>query len=197
LKETHSTNQEPGTDKANHFMQYINDNYDSLTQLMKKNKTYNPDSFHDTLLKCYEYIQRTNCDINDYKNYFFLSARNNYIINDNQTKNKEINNIPIDEWTDFISDNISDTITKEEILTQIDELFIYISKEIEKVFPPNECMIYILYHKLKSDGKMNYRKMAKILKISSRHLSPILRKINAWVNENPLINNKLNNIEKI
>jgi hypothetical protein len=197
MKEKHSTNQKTGYEKAQEFMIYINENYDKLTTLMKKNKTYNPDSFQDTILKCYEYIQRTGIDIKDYKNYFFLSARNNYIINDNQTKKKEINKIPIEEWTDFISDNISDTIKKEEILVEIDNLFIFISKEIEKVFPPNECMIYILYHKLKSDEKINYRKLSKIVRMRTKTMSDIIRKINTWVNGNESIMNKLKKIEKI
>ena len=205
------TNEEHGQE----FLQYVAKNEKRLKKNLKKNITYNDylfnDVFQDTILKVHSAIMK-GARIDDFEKYFFIASKFCYINADNKLKKKNIsedNNLIwnishgyennkgdisddakrlIDEFV--IEDN--EWMKKEERNDRINELFKYLSERLNKVFPPAEADIFLIYYRLKSEkAGVSYQKMAKITNRSFSEISQIIQKIKAFVkNDEEIINKK-------
>jgi len=196
---------------ADEFLQYINDNYDMLVDSLKKNKSFSEDSFQETILKCHSNIIKYNKIIQSHKNYFFWCVRNNFWCAQNKERKIE-NNLLIrnlfenDEEKNYTEDvDVKDYLTflidsdkDMEVHRQgIDDLFVFISNKVEAEFNTKEAMIWILYMKLKSNGKITYQQLSNITGLSLSTISNTVNKINKFVQANQEIireKNKLNEL---
>ncbi len=203
------TNEEHGQE----FLQYVAKNEKRLKKNLKKNITYNDyifdDVFQDTILKVHSAIMK-GARIDDFEKYFFIASKFCYINADNKLKKKNIsedNNLIwnishgyennkgdisddakrlIDEFA--VEDN--EWLKKEERNDRINELFKYLSERLNKVFPPAEADIFLIYYRLKSEkAGVSYQKMAKITNRSFSEISQIIQKIKAFVKNDEEINN--------
>ena len=77
----------------NDFMMYVHNNLDALNYALRKNITYDPDLFDDvtadTLCRIAEYIMRNHVFIKDFKGMFFLSAKRQYIAEQNKKRDRD------------------------------------------------------------------------------------------------------------
>ena len=77
----------------NDFMLYVWNNLDALNYAIRKNITYDPEIYDDvtadTLVRIAEYILRKHVYIKDFKGMFFLSAKRQYIAEQNRKRQME------------------------------------------------------------------------------------------------------------
>ena len=177
------------------FLEWYADNYEEVQKAIRKNITYEEELFEDvigdTVIKVYESIEK-GTEVENYKNFFFICAKFNYINAQNKLRTRRSQ-----EDRDFIGwgDIEDEPNIKERRVVAIKELYQYIADYIEDYFPSNEVDLFIIYHKLKSEGNnMSYEKMSKITGQSISYITKTLKKIKEFVNANEDIIKKKNTL---
>lgn len=88
----------PRHSRAGEFLRFIAENRAELWRAVKKNITYDPDLFDDAMaaavVKVYNAIE-SGRDVADFKQYFFMAAKWEYINTDNATRRRKANNAPL------------------------------------------------------------------------------------------------------
>lgn len=173
------------------FLEWYAINQNEMKKAVRKNITYDAELFDDvigdTIIKVYNSIEKGN-DVKSFKDFFFICAKFNYINAQNKYRNRQAQHD-----RDFIGwgDIIDEPNTKEQKVILIRELYQYIADYIENYFPSNETDLFIVYHKLKSNGSpISYEKMSKITGQSVSYITKTLKKIKEFVNTNEDIINK-------
>ena len=86
------------TFRAGEFLHFIATHRAELWRAVKKNITYDPDLFDDAMVaavvKVYNAIE-SGRDVADFKQYFFMAAKWEYINTDNATRRKKAHNAPL------------------------------------------------------------------------------------------------------
>lgn len=196
---------------ADEFLQYINDNYDMLVNSLKKNGTFSEEIVQQTIIKCYDNIVKNNKIIKSHKDFFFWCCRNNFwcatnkqrkldqkfLTNffENDTEEHFNEDINVRDYLQYLIDNNEN---KEAYRQGIDDLFLFICEKIEQEFTSKEAMIWILYTKLKSQGKLTYQQLSDIIGLSNGIISNTINKINKYVqNDEEIIKmkNKLYDVD--
>lgn len=173
------------------FLRWYAENYEMMNKALRKNITYDDDLFDDvmgdTVVKVYNAIEK-GTKIDDYKNFFFISAKFNYInAQKRQRKREKQGDRRFLSYGD-IEDEIN---TKEEKLLNINKLYNYIAEYIEDYFPTNEVDLFVIYHKLKSNGSpTSYNKMSEITGQSVSYITKTLKKIKDFVRNDENIRKK-------
>lgn len=185
------------------FLNYIANNRKELERCLKKNITYNEDFFNDifndTIVKCADYITRKKAYIKNFKDFFFICSKRNYIFEDNKRK-KGVNDIKRDFFFNIShgvekKENQNDVALylesledddsyneKEERLNNISKLFNFISSRLEEVFGSAEASIYILYFKLKSENnRVSYSRLSEIMGTTVSRISGSISKMKKFV----------------
>lgn len=167
------------------FLEWYVANEKEMRKALRKNITYDADLFDDvigeTIIKVYNSIER-GTEVVSYKDFFFICAKFNYINAQKKQRNRKNR-----EDREFIGwgDIIDEPNTKEQKVKMIRELYKYIADYIEDYFPSNETDLFIVYHKLKSDGSpISYEKMSNITGHSVGYITKTLKKIKEFVNTN-------------
>ena len=80
-------------EKAQDFLQYINDNLHKLKKNLRKNITFDEDIFDDviseSIIKIYNTILKNGTDISDYERYFYIVSKFTYIYRHNKQQRKD------------------------------------------------------------------------------------------------------------
>lgn len=197
----------------NDFMLYVWNNLDALNYALRKNITYDPDIYDDvtgdTLCRIGEYIINKKVFIKDFKGMFFLSAKRQYVAEQNKKRNKDSKNdreyfSKLDEalgrYYDYIEDgdtteytinqpNVDIFLDDDSISTEIKaerthELFKYLEKKLNDVFEGNEVDIFLIYFRLKSEKKgISYKKLADIMEKDVKYITRTIVKIKKYIKE--------------
>lgn len=173
------------------FLLWYADNQEMMRKALRKNITYDEDIFDDvigeTIIKVYNSIEK-GTEIKSYKDFFFICAKFNYINAQNKHRTRQSqHDRDYLHWAD-IEEEVN---TKELRVAAIKQLYQFIADYIEGVFPSNEVDLFIIYHKLKSDGSpISYEKMSKITGQSVSYVTKTLKKVKDYVNSNKDILNK-------
>ena len=118
----------------NDFFNYVIENKRELQKALKKNITYDPDIFDDvtcnTIVRIAEYIVKNGVKINNFKFFFFIAAKREYIAEQNKKRGLTNNSN-----RDFF-DNIFNGLEKRE---KQEDLDLYYS-----------ICIYMLFEKMDS-----------------------------------------------
>jgi len=187
---------------GNDFLDWVSNNDNKMKKALKRNGTYDEDVYQDTILKVYTNIITNQKQINDFEQFFFLSNRQNYI---NQV-NKERNQVKkhnrdffhhietgqelkeeatdVNEYFSYV-ENVEQN--KEEWYDNVDKLFLFIANKVEVNFPAKEAQLYIIYIKLKSEGKITYKQLQQVTGYSMTFISNTIKTINYYVNNDPEI----------
>ena len=195
------------------FLDYIARNRKELERCVRKNITYNEDFFNDvfneTIYKCADYITRKKAYIKDFKDFFFICCKRNYIYYDNKRK-KTVTDIKRDFFFNVShgiekKENIDDVTLylqrlsddddydeRETKLNNISKLFQFICSRLEDEFGTAEASIYILYFKLKSENnKVSYKRLADIMGTTMSRISGSISKMKKFVrNDNEILEYK-------
>lgn len=197
----------------NDFMLYVWNNLDTLNYALRKNITYDPDLYDDvtadTLCRIGEYIVTKKVFIKDFKGMFFLSAKRQYVAEQNKKRQMEsksdreyfnkldealgryydyIEDGDTSEYTVkqpnldmFLEDNSMDAEIKAE---RTHELFKYLEGKLNEVFEGNEVDIFLIYFRLKSERKgISYKKLADIMDKDVKYITRTIVKIKKYIKE--------------
>lgn len=210
----------------NDFMLYVWNNLDTLNYALRKNITYDPDLYDDvtadTLCRIGEYIVTKKVFIKDFKGMFFLSAKRQYVAEQNKKRQMEsksdreyfnkldealgryydyIEDGDTSEYTIkqpnldmFLEDNSMDAEIKAE---RTHELFKYLEGKLNEVFEGNEVDIFLIYFRLKSERKgISYKKLADIMDKDVKYITRTIVKIKKYIKESSEIQENKKKIMK-
>jgi len=202
----------------NDFFNYVIENEKVLQKALKKNITYDPDIFDDvtcnTIVRIAEYIVKNGVKINNFKFFFFIAAKREYIAE--QNKKRGLTNNSNRDFFDNIFNglekrekqedldlyysmlNNEDEITlQEDKASKVHELFQYLEKKLNEAFPPDEADIFLIYFRLKSEKKgISYKKMALLTDKDLKYITNVIKKIKKYIKESEEIQNKKREIMK-
>lgn len=197
---------------AMEFLEYVAANEKKLKKALAKNTTYCEeifdDVYQDTIVRCYNNILKNNTKVKDFENYFFIAEKWNYINADNLRKknlkredrdffynvfhNYDLKTFPSDYrkyFDEMIVDEVPDILRKEARARKITELMKFVQDRIESKFPPNECDMFMIYFKLKSEKKgVSYGKLAEIMGVDERYVAKCIKQIKQFVKDDDEIN---------
>lgn len=200
------------------FFQYVIENKRELQKALKKNITYDPDIFDDvtcnTIVRIAEYIVKNGVKINNFKFFFFIAAKREYIAEQNK-KRGLTNNSNRDFFDNIFNglekrekqedldlyysmlNNEDEIMLQEEKARKVHELFQYLEKKLNEAFPPDEADIFLIYFRLKSEKKgISYKKMALLTDKDLKYITNVIKKIKKYIKENQEIQNKKREIMK-
>lgn len=209
----------------NDFMLYVHHNLDKLNYALRKNITYDADLFDDvtadTLCRIGEYIINKKVIIKDFKGMFFLSAKRQYIAEQNKKRDRESKSdreyfSKLDEalgrYYDYVEDGTEFDIKQPNLDMFLDddnimadeakaekthELFNYLETELNKQFEPNEVDIFLIYFRLKSERKgISYKKLADIMDKDVKYITRTIVKIKKYIKESSEIQENKKKIMK-
>lgn len=179
------------TDLTKHFFEWISDkeNISKARKALAKNTTFNPDIFddvfQDTILKVYNSIMNGN-DVRDFKNYFFIALKFNYIIKDNQTKSKQKKIIRFD-WEDVDKYDCVDESNVEELeLKEQLETMAYGKLRIilTETFSKKEADLFLNYSLNKAkNGLYSYKTVAPYFGMEATEVAKTILKIKKWLSQ--------------
>jgi DNA-directed RNA polymerase specialized sigma24 family protein len=200
------------------FFNYIIENEKELQKALRKNITYDPDIFDDvtaeTIVRIAEYIMKNGIKINNFKYFFFICAKREYIAQ--QNKKRGITNNSNRDFFDNIFNglekrekqedldiyygmlNNDDDVLAEEIKAdKVHRLFQYLERKLNEAFPPDEADIFLIYFRLKSEKKgISYKKMALLVDKDLKYITNTIKKIKKYIKESHDIQNKKQEIMK-
>lgn len=178
---------------AREFLEYAAKNEKQLKKNLKKNVTYDEDIFHDvyhdSLIKVYDYIINKQKIIEDFEQFQFIVAKNQYI----QTQNKKRKRNETDDKQLLNDLNAFDEVyptfdtneevkEKEDYLNHITIFFKWLTSYLDGIYPTKEVNLYILYFKLKSQNrKISYKKLAEITNTNINYVAQTIQKIKNFV----------------
>lgn len=177
---------------CNDFYQYIIRNEKQLKQEVRKNITYEEELFDeaysDTIVKVANAILVNHKIIEDFRYYFFISFKQNFI--QLQNKKRKIDKLKTYGYKDCEGLIIED-YNNEERYERIRILFKWLSDYLEEHFPPNEVDIYIVYYFLKvGKNRVSYKKMADIYDVELKYITNVIQNIKRFVKNDEIINKK-------
>lgn len=177
---------------CNDFYQYIIRNEKQLKQEVRKNITYEEELFDeaysDTIVKVANAILVNHKVIEDFRYYFFISFKQNFI--QLQNKKRKIDKLKTYGFKDCEGLIIED-FDNEERYDRIRILFKWLSDYLEEHFPPNEVDIYIVYYFLKvGKNRVSYKKMADIYDVELKYITNVIQNIKRFVKNDEIINKK-------
>ena len=201
----------------NDFMMYVYNNLDALNYALRKNITYDADIFDDvtadTLCRIAEYIMRNHVYIKDFKGMFFLSAKRQYIAEQNKKRDRDSKSdreyfSKLDEALGRYYDYIEDGDSSEYVMQTPDmsneikaerthQLFKYLEDKLNDVFEPNEVDIFLIYFRLKSERKgISYKKLGQIMDKDVKYITRTIVKIKKYIKESGEIQDNKRKIMK-
>lgn len=177
---------------CNDFYQYIIRNEKQLKQEVRKNITYEEELFDeaysDTIVKVANAILVNHKVIEDFRYYFFISFKQNFIqLQNKRRKIDKLKTYGYKECEGLIIENYDN----EERYDRIKILFKWLSDYLEEHFPPNEVDIYIVYYFLKvGKNRVSYKKMAEIYDVELKYITNVIQNIKRFVKNDKIINKK-------
>lgn len=177
---------------CNDFYQYIIRNEKQLKQEVRKNITYEEELFDeaysDTIVKVANAILVNHKVIEDFRYYFFISFKQNFI--QLQNKKRKIDKLKTYGYKECEGLIIED-YDNEQRYDRIKILFKWLSDYLEEHFPPNEVDIYIVYYFLKvGKNRVSYKKMAEIYDVELKYITNVIQNIKRFVKNDEIINKK-------
>lgn len=177
---------------CNDFYQYIITHEKQLKQEVRKNITYEQELFDeaysDTIVKVANAILVNHKIIEDFRYYFFISFKQNFI--QLQNKKRKIDKMKTYGYKDCEGLIIED-FDDEQRYERIRILFKWLADYLEQHFPPNEVDIYIVYYFLKvGKNRVSYKKMADIYDVELKYITNVIQNIKRFVKNDQIIKEK-------
>lgn len=176
-------------EKAKDFLNYIAQNEKDLKYILAKNITFDKDIFddvfNDTIIKVYNSILKNGTDVSDYKNYFYMALKWQYVLQHNRhTKYK---NSSVRDYFDN-NDIIEEETDEEERFNKIVDTIETIKDEIKAKYGEWYTTVFFEYYQSKATEGCSYNKLAAKLGISAKQIQMIIREIKQFVAEDETIN---------
>lgn len=174
------------------FYKYITSNEKQIKYEVMKNITYEEELFEeaysDTIAKVASAIMVNHRYIDDFRYYFFISFKQNYI--QLQNKKRKTDKLKTYGYADCEGLTFDDS-NGEEYYERINTLFKWLCSYLEQHFPPNEVDIYMVYYFLKvGKNRVSYKKMAEIYDTDIKYITNVIQNIKRFVKNDKLVNLK-------
>lgn len=172
--------------KGQKFLDFVAKNIKQLRKNLRKNITYDgdlfDDVFQDSIIKVYNSIVKNNKDVDDYEQYFYISSKYNYIIKQNQERERLKKNINI---KDYMKNND----VEYELYTDMDvkKVISDLRQIIEDEFGKENTDLYFDYMALKTRGGMSYQKYSEYTGIPVSKVSDVVSRIKNFTKNNDTI----------
>lgn len=146
------------------FLAFVAKNEKELKKALQKNVTYNDmyfeDCFSDAVLKVYDAITKKHVIIKDFKQYFYIACKWEYVLNDNRYKKLLEQNL-----REFFSnprhDIIDEDSNEEERFNMILLLLSDIRKSLEETYGKEDTDLFFSYFRAKTQSfTASYRDFA-------------------------------------
>lgn len=187
------------------FFQYVIEHEKELKYALRKNITYDADIFDDvtadTIIRIAEYIINKQVFIKDFKGLFFISAKRQYIAEQNKKRELEgktnrtlFVNMAEDYMKTEKQEDINsylDMVESDDKVMELEKkadnthrLFKYLEDELNQHFEGNEVDIFLIYFRLKSEKKgISYKKLADIMDKDVKYITRTIVKIKKYIKE--------------
>lgn len=180
------------------WLLWCHEHEDELRYALRKNITYDEDIFDDvtadTVIRIAEYILKNGIELKNKSFMFFTCAKRQYIAVQNKRRKQLMSHVrgyfDADDEGDVMHDIGDDmeSALKEEKAVRVHELFNRLGEELNKVFPPNEVDIFMIYFRLKSERNgISYKKLASIVGRDVRYITNVIVKIKKYARTNDKI----------
>lgn len=182
--------------KAREFLEYVSKNIDLLKNNLRKNITFNKnifdDSLNESIIKVYNSIIKNGTEVKDWKQYFFMASKWNYVMNDNRNKKKqEIEVRGIFDNGETI-DMYEESIDENEIYNKTFYSLQAISDLITLNFSPLHTEIYMKYMMGKATKKKtSYKSIAQDFNMSVKDITNIINEVKNFLIEKQDLINKI------
>lgn len=165
----------PRHSRAGEFLRFIAENRAELWRAVKKNITYDPDLFDDAMaaavVKVYNAIE-SGRDVADFKQYFFMAAKWEYINTDNATRRKKAINAPLSA-ADGETVPTNPTADLRPILNDLRAI-------IDKVHGEEARRLYERH----KNGEP-FSKIGRTLGMNPRRIAPVVHAVESFVDADP------------
>lgn len=176
-------------EKARDFLNYVAKNEKELKYILAKNVTYDKDIFddvfNDTIIKVYNSILKNGTEVSDYKNYFYISLKWQYVLQHNRhTKYK---NSSVRDYFDN-NDLIEEETDEEERFEKIVDTIEIIKNEIKEKYGEWYTTVFFEYYTCKATEGCSYKKLAAKLGTTIKQIQMVIKEIKQFVAEDENIN---------
>lgn len=177
---------------CNDFYQYIIRNEQQLKAEVRKNITYEEELFDEayseTIVKVANAILVNHKIIEDFRYYFFISFKQNFIqLQNRRRKTDKLKTYGYKQCEGLIIEDSDD----EQRYERIRILFRWLADYLEDYFPANEVDIYIVYYFLKvGKNRVSYQKMADIYEVELKYITNVIQNIKRFVKNDLTIKEK-------
>lgn len=176
-------------DKAKDFLNYVAKNEKELKFILAKNVTYDKDIFddvfNDTIIKVYNSILKNGTEVKDYKNYFYMALKWQYVLQHNRLTKYKSSSV-----RDYFDNNdiIIEEETEEERFEKIVDTIEIIKNEIKEKYGEWYTTVFFEYYTCKATEGCSYQKLAAKLGITVKQIQMIIQEIKKFVAEDEYIN---------
>ena len=173
---------------ADEFLIYISKNEKELKRAVRKNITFDRELFDDifqsSIIKVYDSIVSRNVYVKDFKNYFFLSFKFNYINEQNKHRRYQERKLDLEDYKEctahqFITDDLN-ADSDDETLTP-DERIADLRKVLSDNFGATKANIFLDYRLSKFDGGTTYEKLADEYSVTVDIVRNAVKSINQFL----------------
>lgn len=186
---------ETNEEKAKNFLNYVAKNKEELKRNLKKNITYNPeifdDVFQETIVKIYNSILKNGTNIEDYKQYFFISSKWTYALRDNNFKKEQ--KLFLRDFYDNHDISNEDEIESKKREKLLKETFSKFVKILKDNFEEEDVKLFLDYYKQKIKGKYTLKQLKQDSGLKQIEISMKFKMFKDFINSNEEIK-KLKNL---
>lgn len=176
-------------EKARDFLNYVAKNEKELKYILAKNVTYDKDIFddvfNDTIIKVYNSILKNGTEVSDYKNYFYISLKWQYILQFNRNKSYTCKTV-----RDYFDNNdiIEEVEEKENKFNAVIETLDIIRNDIIEQYGEWYTTVFFEYYTCKATEGCSYKKLATKLGTSIKQIQEVIKTIKEYIRTSEKMN---------
>ena len=176
-------------EKARDFLNYVAKNEKELKYILAKNVTYDKDIFddvfNDTIIKVYNSILQNGTEVSDYKNYFYISLKWQYILQFNRNKSYTCKTV-----RDYFDNNdiIEEVEEKENKFNAVVETLDIIRNDIIEQYGEWYTTVFFEYYTCKATEGCSYKKLATKLGTSIKQIQEVIKTIKEYIRTSEKMN---------
>ena len=176
-------------EKARDFLNYVAKNEKELKYILAKNVTYDKDIFddvfNDTIIKVYNSIKKNGTEVSDYKNYFYISLKWQYILQFNRNKSYTCKTV-----RDYFENNdiIEEVEEKENKFNAVIETLDIIRNDIIEQYGEWYTTVFFEYYTCKATEGCSYKKLATKLGTSIKQIQEVIKTIKEYIRTSEKMN---------
>lgn len=174
--------------RGKEFLDFVSQNQQELRKALKKNITYNPtlfdDVFQNTIVKVYTSIVKNNKEVKDYKQYFFISLKWEYVLWHNRHKKELESRIGDSDYFNRVDLPEPDD-TDQEDRERNAEILECVKEILSDEFGEDNTILFLDYMYRKN--QLSFQKIAREYGRETDETAQTIRKMKRFFNDSKLI----------